>query len=80
MDFDRYYKNRNDSFGLKYNKLKNKINIYTLDCVINGEPAYCGTIFDTTLEEWDNMSEHDKSEFVVTKKNYISSFLTKILW
>lgn len=65
MDFDRYYENRNDYFGLRYNAKENKFDVYDLIWGRNGQPAYCGTIYNITLEEWDNMLDCDKNDLIV---------------
>lgn len=64
MDFDRYYENRNDRFGLIFDKFENNIDVYDLIWGRNGKPVYCGSIYDVTLEEWDNMLDCDRAELI----------------
>lgn len=65
MDFDRYYDNRNDVFGLIFTKDGN-IEVYDLMWGVKGQPVHCGTIHKVSLEEWDNMLDCDKRDLIVT--------------
>lgn len=65
MAFDRYYENRNDSFGLKYIAKENKFDVYDCRWAMSGQPVYCGTIHDISLDDWDNMLDCDRNDLIV---------------
>ena len=65
MEFDRYYDNRNDAFGLIFTKDGN-IKVYDLIWGRNGEPVHCGTIYNVSLEDWDNMLDYDKNDLIIS--------------